>query len=152
MTSAELAQLEENLGVTLPEEYKRIALDNPFAGLHTADYELCDDFTAVLGENRYVRDHGFFRQVWPPDWFIIGTDGCGSDYFIMTAPFDGRVYFADQREKLHTDDVSKCRFHDSFDKFIEAFREVERGIADEGRLRDARAAQRKWWQFWILKT
>lgn len=152
MTSAELAQLEENLGVTLPEEYKRIALDNPFAGLHTADYELCDDFTAILGENRYARDHGFFRQVWPPDWFIIGTDGCGSDYFITTAPFDGKVYFADQKEKLHTEDVSKFRFHESFEDYINSLRKVERAIQKVTRQRDERLAQRKWWQFWIPKT
>ncbi len=151
MNSAELAQLEENLGVTLPEEYKRIALENPFSGLNTSDYQLCDDFTAVLGENRYARDHGFFRQVWPPDWFIIGTDGCGSDYFITTAPFDGRVYFADQKEILHTEDVGKTSCHESFADFIESFREVEREIREEKRRVGERSAQRKWWQLWIPK-
>ena len=151
MTSAELDQLEENLKITLPEEYKRIALDNPFVGLNSADYELCDDFTAVLGENRYARDHGFFRQVWPPDWFIVGTDGCGNDYFITTTPFDGHVYFANYEDQLHTDDVNENSFHSSFEEFMNDLRSAEREIKEEERRSEIRSAQRKWWQFWIPK-
>lgn len=44
MIGAGLAQLEENLGGTLPEQCKRIALNNPFAARHIANYKLCNDF------------------------------------------------------------------------------------------------------------
>lgn len=152
MNCEELALLESQLSLTLPEEYKATVTPHPFPETGSYDYELCGDYEALLQGNLEVRREGFFGEPWNPTWFVIGLHGCGNDYFITTDPFDGNIYFADYEEKFYRSILSANPHHKSMDEFLDFLEEAEKEIREEELVFVNRIKSRSWRQFWMHQT
>ena len=152
MNREELAELESRLSLTLPEEYKGTVIRHPFPETGSYNYELCGDYETLLEENLGMRSEGFFGEQWNPTWFVIGTDGCGNNYFITTDPFDGNIYFADHEEKFHRSNLSGNFHYKSMDEFLRFLEETEKEIQEEELASESRIVNRSWWQFWIPRS
>src|SRR5437660_12433364 len=74
MSAEDLRLLEEGLGITLPESYRRLMVPFPVPYLrgNNSAY-IWDNAEALIVRNREVHSDGFgSRQPWPPHWFFIG--------------------------------------------------------------------------------
>ena len=146
MYKEELDHLETALELTLPEAYRALMLDHPgFFRQH----ELCDHADPLVYDNRTLRAEGFFGTNWPKDYLVIGSDGTGNVYFITTAPFDGKVYFADHEGGPGPDDLETAKLHDSLEDYVESLREQHEIVLADIRRTNERIRNRKWWEFWI---
>ncbi len=74
MTDDDFRRIEEELGITLPEPYRRLLCPFPVADLRrNNDTDLWDDADSVIAENlklrtEFVKGH----QPWSNRWFFIG--------------------------------------------------------------------------------
>ena len=128
MTPAEITQIESQLNLSLPQEYRDAILSHPLPDSSSYNYEFCGHYETLLAENNLIRDNGFFDHDWNSALFIIGFDGCGNKYFITTSPFDGRIYFADHEEDFDLVALTKNEYYESFSEFNEFLIEVEDDI------------------------
>ncbi|EEF62882.1 SMI1/KNR4 family protein [Pedosphaera parvula] len=73
MTKADLQLIESELGITLPDSYKRAVVPFPISALvGNTDYELWDDAQALIKLNRGLRNGAHLRPAWLPHFFAIG--------------------------------------------------------------------------------
>ena len=85
MTSSELDELEESLGIELPDSYRRaigrLARKKPRGMLTQL---VCTDTQQLVEMNEHVSGFAPVAGLsdWPDDLFVIGTDGCGNYYAI----------------------------------------------------------------------
>lgn len=77
-----ITQIEAALGVALPQHYVELVTNYPTELLETdaPDFALLDDPKAVIEENMAVRGKPFYGGMWPDNFLIIGTNGCGDLY------------------------------------------------------------------------
>ena len=143
MKNHELAVIERELSVRLPEWYCARLLNYPF---EKDEMELFSDATELIRQNRYNRNKGWFGFPWLDSFLIIGEDGCGNLYFVNLGCSDDRIYIADHdggpEPKLAL--LEQMISSDSIESHINEFF-VVRKLVDERRL--ARI-NRKWWKFW----
>src|SRR5919106_6101420 len=96
MTQDDLSKIERELNIRLPEEYRRVMVDYPFASSSFAqDCELPDDPDRVIESNRQLRREGFFGQPWPQSRFSFGGDGSGNEYYLDLKQSPSPVFLAD---------------------------------------------------------
>ena len=148
MTANDLDSLEGEFGVRLPDEYREIMQNHPMPNSDTATWDLCDSPEELRRINRELREEGFFGGRWESSWWAIGSDGLGNHHFILTAPYDGRVYFADH-EGTHDPSDPQTEPYPSFEAFIQMLREIEEEAEKEASRLDEKIRNRRWWQFWI---
>jgi SMI1 / KNR4 family (SUKH-1) len=73
MTEADLELIERELGITLPDSYKRALVPFPIPALvGNTDYQLWDDAPALIKLNRDLRKGANFRPAWPLHFFAVG--------------------------------------------------------------------------------
>jgi hypothetical protein len=83
VSADELRQIEEALGVTLPEAYKRLLDPFPVPRLRgTAFTDLWDDPGELIAANRQLRRWDGEHAPWPPRWFFVGEGMAGVGYAI----------------------------------------------------------------------
>lgn len=77
-----ITEIEAAIGVALPQHYVELVTNYPKELLETdaPDFGLLDDPKAVIEENRAVRGRPFYGGMWPDNFLIIGTNGCGDLY------------------------------------------------------------------------
>jgi hypothetical protein len=129
MTSSELDELEESLGIELPDSYRRaigrLARKNPRGMLTQL---VCTDTQQLVEMNEHVSGFAPVAGLpdWPDDLFVIGTDGCGNYYAIRHDEEDSPVLFFDHdRDELQ-------QSADSIEDFC---RRIESGVRfDEKKL------------------
>lgn len=82
MDLEEIENIEKALGVRLPAHYIELVTNYPPELLETdaPDFALLDDPSEVISENKAVRGKPFYGRVWPDNFVIIGTNGCGDLY------------------------------------------------------------------------
>ena len=84
MTPDDVSQIERELGVTAPSDYRALVTDYPPELFqHAADFDLMDDLARIVAMNREVRAGPFYGVTWPVHYFAIGENGCG-DYHCLT--------------------------------------------------------------------
>ena len=141
MTEAEIARIEDVLGVRLPAEYRGVMLAYPFAPDSIAnDRELPNNADRVIEQNLALRRDGFFDDPWPSTRFALGGDGLGNEFYLDLLQDASPVYVAD---------------HESGEYYEEA-PSLPAFVADRHRLYAewAAAAARppaprgRWWEFW----
>jgi hypothetical protein len=111
MTAAELERLETAIGRRLPSGVRDFFLNFP-PGLRIADedrdpddsdFELTDDVDALIAMNTA----GPQRAVLPeagPNFFALGSGGCGETWWVDLDSENGTVYFADAGTYAHHSD------------------------------------------------
>lgn len=138
MNSADLQEIELELGITLPEFYKNTMLAYPFPEDSFADEFLlatCKDYILKMNSPNNIRPY--------ESAYFIGSDGGESEYFIGLAGKGSEVY-------EFSVETSKFNEHSAdWDSFLADIRntleEIERDEKHMAQLR----ANKKWWQFWI---
>lgn len=146
MTEDELAKIEAELNLILPDAYKKLMLNHPgFFKQH----ELCDYVDPLVYDNRTLRARGFVTMNWPKEYFAFGSDGAGNYYFLTTSPFDGHVYYADHVRKTGPEQLEKSLAFESLEKLVESLRERWGVIRGEALRMNQRIENRRWWEFWV---
>jgi hypothetical protein len=73
MTETDLQLIERELGIILPDSYKRALVPFPIPALvGNTDYPLWDDAQALIRLNRDLRKGTRFSPAWPTHFFAIG--------------------------------------------------------------------------------
>ncbi|MFW0778387.1 MAG: SMI1/KNR4 family protein [Rickettsiales bacterium] len=100
MNHEEIESIEEKTGIKLPESYKQVVLNYPkeLLGTEAEDFGLLNDPEVIIEENNDVRNNGYFGEVWPERYFIIGQNGCGDYYVISHESKEFSVGFACHEE------------------------------------------------------
>lgn len=81
MKASDLADVETELGVVLPEAYRGAMLAYPLDPTDAnSRIALPDDARAVIAFNRFLREQ--FPDEWPPTYFAVGNGPCGDPYFL----------------------------------------------------------------------
>lgn len=137
MTSDQLDQVEQELGIRLPGDYRALVLTYPI-GLGTSGpaYELLDDPAQLIAINRRLRDEGFRGMPWPAHFFSFGGDGGGNEYYLDLRKEPSPVHLADHAGSL----------------YAEQWPSLEAWLAERLRHRaEEKQEQRtkRWWRFWI---
>jgi len=77
-----IEKIERALGLKLPAHYVELVTNYPpeLVVTDAPDFALLDDPSMVIEENAAVRGKPFYGRVWPENFIIIGTNGCGDLY------------------------------------------------------------------------
>ena len=96
MTKSDIQLIDRELGITLPESYRRAVM--PFripAMAGNTDSQLWDDALRLITLNQELRAGGRFRPAWPPHLFAVG-DPHGDELIALdTRTPDGPVWWLD---------------------------------------------------------
>ena len=103
MTAKDLKRIEDELAIELPTAYRKFVLRYPKAllelkrtfGKHSegpADRELLNDPDALIELNEMIQSSDNMDD-FPPEYFLIGDDGCGNYYVLDTDEENSPVYF-----------------------------------------------------------
>ena len=73
MTPADVSRIENELGISLPEPYRRAALAFPVPELAgNSDTDFWDDAGQVIKLNTGLRRRGGWPEGWPKEMFAFG--------------------------------------------------------------------------------
>jgi len=119
MTESDLQRIERELGLTLPECYKRAVVPFQIPALAgNKDYQLWDDAEGLIALNQELRAGSRFRPAWPPYMYALG-DPHGDELIAMdTRTPEGPVWWLDHGRVEHKDSFqSHPRFADWVEKY-----------------------------------
>lgn len=108
MTPAELDRIEGELGIGLPETYRRAVDPYPIPALcGNTEWMFWDDADALIALNNELREGGRTRSPWPPRFYALGQDGGGcSDAIDLDDPEHGVFWFDRQHIDVSDGDRS----------------------------------------------
>ena len=102
MTTADLQRLEKAIGRSMPQAVREFFLNFPPA-LRVADedrdpddsdFELTDDVDALIAMNSDGPQRVWLPEA-GPNFFALGSGGCGETWWVDLDSDNGTVYFAD---------------------------------------------------------
>ena len=99
--NSEFAEMENKLGLLLPDFYKSALQHYPFEPLDEIDCvegNLVKELDWVISTNFELRECSFFGNQWPPHFLAIGHDGFGNFSFLNLKENDTAIYFIDHEE------------------------------------------------------
>ncbi len=111
MTEIEIAEVEHATASRLPEAYLAVLLHYPAFLLREATEdgldEVCDLYGTASSLIYANDDHNL--SLFPPDCFVIGDNGCGDMYAILTTDPDAPVFRGGPHEgEYPTDDLGNA--------------------------------------------
>jgi hypothetical protein len=96
MKLEELALIEKELCLSLPESYKRAALEAKIAATRHPS-RFFDDPNKVISTNRRLREKGIYGQPWQINHFAFGYQKDGGEYYFIDINHEnGYVYLANK--------------------------------------------------------
>ena len=142
MTDDQLDAIEAQLGVTLPDAYRRVSRAAPFRPLgRDAVYWFYDDPDAVVGMTRSPHaDAGYAGPGLPPRYVAIGDSAAGDAYLLDTLADGSPV--ACLSHETHAVEPEWPTFEAFVADWLAAPAEWERHLAAE------RAARAAWWRWY----
>ena len=144
MTVEDLEQIEQELGITLPHDYRELMLTYPFAPDSFAnDCDLPNDPRRLIDTNCDLRRDGFFGMEWPNHYFSMGGDGSGNEHFIDLRRNPSPVFLADHEGSLFTEAAP------DLSAWVAGLQSEYARWEEEDRMRSERRRNKRWWQFWI---
>jgi hypothetical protein len=132
MQDSEITMIERELGISLPESYKRAVV--PFR-IHSlvgnTDYQLWDDAKRLVELNRRLRTGSRTRPAWPPHLFAVG-DPHGDELIALdTRSADGPVWWLDHGM---VDGEASYQSHFKFADWVEEFyRDTRSDLEGDGK-------------------
>lgn len=131
MTDAEIAFIESELGVSLPESYRQSLVPFRIPAMRgNTDSELWDDAARLVALNRELRAGTRFRPAWPSYLFAVG-DPHGDELIALdTRSTDGPVWWLDHGL---VDGKSSYQSHQRFADWVEQFyRDTRSDLESDG--------------------
>lgn len=116
-----LARIEEQLQITLPEFYKKTITDYPFKAKNENDFiedNIVKDTDWLIDVNKELRIIGFMGTQWPNHFYAIGHDGCGGFMFINLQKEDTTIYYADHEEEFDVYKLDELELFESMEEFV----------------------------------
>ena len=99
MTEAELAQIETDLSLRLPVDYRNIMLHYPFPPLSWPDEaEMPDAMLHLIESNRDIRKEQYYGSHWKDQFFAFGFTSAGDAFVLDTALPSSPVFRLDRHE------------------------------------------------------
>ena len=145
-----LHRLERELGVSLPDTYRRVLLDYPFeVDSYTYWWDLFGNVDRIIEYNTECRDNGFFGQAWPSHYLVIGGDGTGGVYFLDLKKERDRIFYAEHETTAWSDALAITEAKEDAEEFEEEEAPRETAKKREDEEAEERRRNKKWWQFWI---
>ncbi len=138
MTAEHLARIEQEIGLKLPDDYRR-AMQNYTFGRDSFAFNdmLLDDAQMIINANR--EPHDILGDAPPTrDYLWIGGDGGEVYYYLDLRASPCPVHAFD----LETRELTL--FARDLDDYMAKCGEIDAEIEEDER----RAAEKKWWQFW----
>jgi hypothetical protein len=99
MTEAELAQIETDLSLRLPVDYRNVMLHYPFPPLSWPDQaEMPDAMLHLVESNRDIRKEQYYGSHWKDQFFAFGFTSAGDAFVLDTALPSSPVFRLDRHE------------------------------------------------------
>jgi hypothetical protein len=123
--------IEQELGIALPESYKRAVVPFRIPALAgNKDYALWDDAHQLVQFNRQLRAGSRTRPAWPPHLFAVGNPHGDELIALDTRSPEGPVWWLDHGV---VDSKSSYQSHAQFSVWVEEFyRETRSELAGDG--------------------
>ena len=116
MTEQDLMRIERELGIHLPDDYRKAVLNYPIrADRGTSDSWLYDNAVALVKMNREYRNGFSGLPPWPAHYFIVGETDC-VPYFVDLTKSPSPVFSADHGnlQSLSTEAETLSAWVDAF--------------------------------------
>lgn len=94
VSNEDFGSLEERYDIKLPKFYRNF-LNSYIQKNSNRSHTVFVRIENLIDGNDRVRDSFPYCEIWQKNWFIVGTDGSGNDYFITTKGNDECVYELD---------------------------------------------------------
>ena len=117
MNLSDIDEIENKTGLVFPKWYIDIVTDYPkeLIGTDAPDFALLDDPTLVIEENIHVRKYGYFGEKWPERYLIVGLNGCGDYWVVVTDSDTFSIGFSDH-------ETMECRpYASSLNEFTQKY-------------------------------
>jgi hypothetical protein len=117
----DLNYIEEQLGVKLPEPYKKVVLDYPFEDEYYdfVKSNLFNDPNEIIKLNQKYRTSGSNNKRWPHNLFIIGAIDERNIYFIDLNSKKEEIFFLSDEHKFNEKNINKLLLNDDFEEFVD---------------------------------
>lgn len=128
---SDIKEIEEKLGLILPEFYKSALLNYPFKPLDEIDCvedNLVKELDWIATTNLELRECRFFGNLWPPYFLAIGHDGFGNFIFLNLGEYDEAIYFADHEEEFDPCDISALELAADMGQYIQLCKEEQEDV------------------------
>jgi hypothetical protein len=131
MNSDKLQNIENELNIELPEEYKKIQKNYPFDNFSEKTQKMFSgDCKEILEVNTQLRKNGYKENLWPSNFFAIGyaevSDKNNAIYFINLQKKDSqKIFVAEEDKKFNPKAIGSLKRHDTFAKFIRNLKILE---------------------------
>lgn len=122
--SVNLMQIETELNLILPEEYKEVMCDYPFNNPDKETKKMfLYDSKDIIKLNDRMRTGGYAGEKWPESFFCFGyveyKQGEDLVYFMnTTGKSPGNVYVADGDKKFNPKAIGKLKEYSSIKKLV----------------------------------
>jgi hypothetical protein len=149
VTPEDLAGIEAELSVALPQPYREILLRPEFQGEVAGFQEFSGDADEVIGLNLEVRRDGFSGVKWPEHYLVIGEDGAGNYYFTDLNRARPAVFLADHELTTTRRRLITSEGYDTFADFVAFIQRLQSENDAAFTADEAPEAKRKpWWKLW----
>lgn len=99
ISQKDIADIEVEFGVSLPDGYRQFILNHSFPNSKTIE-TLFFSKEKLRATNSFVRNKLNIPVIWQNHWFVIGEDGSGNYFFINTSEDDSKIYELDHEQIL----------------------------------------------------
>jgi len=128
---SDFKEIEENLGIILPDFYKSTLLNYPFKPLDEIDCvedNLVKELDWITTTNLELRECRFHGNLWPHHFLAIGHDGFGNFIFLNLEAYDERIYFADHEEQFDPRDIADLELAGNMEEYIQLCKEEQEDV------------------------
>jgi cell wall assembly regulator SMI1 len=150
MEHSDFQQIEQDLKVVLPGDYRELLENYPPAIAAARELHLSDNIEWVIGQNQMVREDpaSFFgKKAWDPQHLVIGEDGNGNCFYLDLRLPSSPVYRLDHETPDAPDGEPIASNLAAWIPQIQ--RELEELERNAQSLQSQRRVRKKpWWKFW----
>ena len=147
MTLEDVSNIQLELDLLLPEDYRQVLLHYPFASDAYYD-ELFGDASYLVDTNQGYLEGSFFGQTWHSHHLIIGDDGAGNVYFLDLRRESSPVLFADHETTAARHYLAVTEKAPNIEAWVQQIRQQQAEAEAEEKAEVERRQNRRWWQFW----
>jgi hypothetical protein len=143
MTEGDLARIEAALGLQLPEDYRAVMVNYPFAPDSWPDQaEIPNDANFIIAENVEIRKDGLYGPAWTEHHFAFGFTSAGHAFAMDTSNATSPVLLVNRETHEFSKETDtfeqwvqlRIKWYVDFDPITanEKYVELAQGVKDAG--------------------